>query len=201
MNESEYLHQGMLRRGCVRNFIIYNFLFLALLWGNQAIAGWTPQMCQTATITASTPTADFVDNGDGTVTHSKTGLMWKRCLEGQLWDSATSTCTGTVAIYSWPGGLQQAEALNNGGGFATFSDWRLPNIKELNSIVEDQCVYPSINAAIFPSIDRAFYWSASPYVTDATQAWTIHIFNAAFIERHAKNRLGQVRLVRGGGHI
>ena len=31
----------------------------------------------------STPTEDFTENGDGTVTHYKTGLIWKRCVEGR----------------------------------------------------------------------------------------------------------------------
>ncbi|MDQ6988235.1 MAG: DUF1566 domain-containing protein [Mariprofundaceae bacterium] len=193
MNESEYLHQGMLHRGRVRHFIVFNLLILTLLWGNQAIARWIPQICQTTTITASTPTADFVDNGDGTVTHSKTGLMWKRCSEGQIWNGAT--CTGAATPYSWQGGLQQAEALNNAGGFATFTNWRLPNIKELNSIVEVQCIYPAINATIFPS-SSGLYWSASPYSADATKAWFVQIYNVGFIELSIKTRLGHLFFVR-----
>jgi len=194
MNQSEYLNQGMLRRGRVRYFVIFHLFFLIFLWGEPAMARWMPQMCQTTTITASTPTADFVDNGDGTVTHSKTGLMWKRCSEGQVWNG--TTCAGAAARYSWQGGLQQAEVLNNTGGFATFTNWRLPNIKELNSVVEVQCTYPAINATIFPSIGNGVYWSASPYSADATKAWFVQFFNAGFVEVRVKSWFGYILLVR-----
>jgi len=193
MNQSEYLNQGMLRRGRVRYFLVFHLFFLIFLWADPAMARWMPQMCQTTVITASTPTADFVDNGDGTVTHSKTGLMWKRCSEGQVWNG--TACAGAAARYSWQGGLQQAEVLNNTGGFATFTNWRLPNIKELNSIVEVQCTYPAINMTIFPSAG-GLYWSASPYSADATKAWFIQIYNVGFVELGFKTRFGNILFVR-----
>lgn len=45
--------------------------------------------------------------------------------------------------------------------------WRLPNIQELASLIEDKCGLPAINLTIFPnlhaiSIDRWVYWSATP---------------------------------------
>ena len=45
------------------------------------------------------PTADFVDNGNGTVTHQKTGLSWMRCAMGQTWTG--STCRNAAQKYSW----------------------------------------------------------------------------------------------------
>ena len=70
-----------------------------------APAAWT----QTASCTAgnpnanllqTTPTADFDTSAtDGTVIHTKTGLMWKRCAEGQSWISATSTCDGAASFF------------------------------------------------------------------------------------------------------
>ncbi|MDX8392455.1 MAG: DUF1566 domain-containing protein [Mariprofundaceae bacterium] len=169
------------------------FLTLCMLmWNGQAMA---VQTCQTASITADTPTADFTDNGNGTVTHTKTSLMWKRCSEGQAWNG--TTCTGTATTYSWQGALQQAETLNNGGGFATFTNWRVPNIKELSSIVERQCASPAINAAIFPATVNSQYWSASPIAANATNAWDVSFPDGLDFVRNKSGSVN-VRLVRGG---
>lgn len=62
-------------------------------------------------------------NSDGTVTDPTTGLTWKRCAVGQTW--SRTTCTGTGATYNWT----TAKALTS--TFAGQSDWRLPNIREL----------------------------------------------------------------------
>lgn len=59
-------------------------------------AGWG-QTCN-SNIPESTPTSRFTDNGNGTVTDTKTGIMWKRCAEGQIWTG--STCSGTAAGYT-----------------------------------------------------------------------------------------------------
>jgi hypothetical protein len=60
--------------------------------------------------------------------------MWMRCALGQNWNGAT--CTGSGQAYTWQAALQAAE----GSSFAGYSDWRLPDIKELSSIVEQACV-------------------------------------------------------------
>ena len=163
----------------------------SLLWVTSAFAA---QICNTTSITASTPTADFIDNGDGTVTHTKTGLMWKQCIEGL---SGAGCVTGTATTFTWQGALQAAQALNVAGGFAGHTDWRVPNQKELNSIVEHQCVTPAINATIFPATVSGWYWSASPFVVVATNAWGVD-FNNGGDNFNNKSANGYVRLVRGG---
>jgi len=188
-------YQGPIRSVWQRNFrlvlLLSALVCLVLSCGHQAMAA---QWCNWS-ITPSAPTSDFVVNGDGTVTHSKTGLMWKRCAEGQVWNG--TSCTGASAYYSWQGGLQQVEALNKAGGFATYADWRLPNIKELNSIVEERCSYPALNEAIFPGIARGAYWSSSPVSTDKTRANMVYFYNNGFSEMDAKFRFHHILLVRG----
>ncbi len=162
-----------------------------LIWSGQAIAA-----CQTATIIDTTPTVDFTDHGDGTVTHTQTGLMWKRCSEGQVWDG--TTCTGSATTFTWQGSLQQAETLNNETGYATFTDWRVPNIKELKSIVEMQCIQPSINSTIFPvTINTGWYWSSSPYAGLGSYAWGVYFYvgNDGTLKKSLDH---YVRLVRVG---
>lgn len=86
----------------------------------------------------------FTIHDNATVTDKKTGLMWKRCLE----DQAGSSCKGGFAReHSWSDALQHAK----NHSFAGYNDWRLPNIKELISIIEENCSTPAINLNIFSS--------------------------------------------------
>jgi hypothetical protein len=55
---------------------------------------------QASALTSITrPTSDYALNGDGTVTHVPTGLVWQRCPKGQVWTGAT--CSGTATLYLW----------------------------------------------------------------------------------------------------
>jgi len=172
----------------------------SLFWGSSAFtavaAAVATQTC-VGTITASTPTADFVDHGNGTVTHTKTGLMWKQCSEGL---SGAGCATGTAIKYTWQGALLAAQTLNAAGGFAGFTDWRVPNIKELASIVETQCLTPSVNTTIFPNTISAMYWSASPVSYSPIEAWLLDFFDGQNTRINKNGNAGTyyVRLVRGG---
>jgi len=149
-----------------------------------------------ANVTPSSPTTNFVDVGNGTVRDNKSGLLWKRCSEGQIWNG--TTCTGVATTYTWQGALQQAQALNAGGGFAGATNWRVPNQKELNSIVERQCWAPSINATIFPATVTNYYWSSSPTAGYASSAWGVTFFDGNDNSANFKGSAYPVRLVRGG---
>ena len=137
---------------------------LALL-GAPALLAWpaaTVWAAENTAVPATTPDGDFtLDNTYGTAYHQKTGLTWKRCAEGWDWNGSTYTYNGSVAnTYTWSQALQLGPAL---GTFAGFSDWRLPNQKELNSIVEQRNWNPAINTTIFPNAPESYFWSASPY--------------------------------------
>lgn len=83
-------------------------------------------------------------NANGSeVTDSTTGLTWKRCAEGMSWDG--SICNGTAAVFSAVSALTHA-ASNTG--------WKVPNLKELASIIDDTRSYPSINLTAFPATPR-----------------------------------------------
>lgn len=77
--------------------------------------------------------------------------MWKTCSEGQTWNPLTHDCELTAASYQWEDALFHSEMVNGLGGFANFTDWRVPNIKELLTLVEWQCEDPAINLAVFPN--------------------------------------------------
>ncbi len=155
------------------------------------------QTCQTASIPATTPTSQFTDNRNGTVTDKLTGLMWKKCSEGQAWDSNTNGCTGREAPYTWQDALKQAQTVNTSGGFAGFTDWRVPNSNELASLVEEQCYAPAINLTVFPNASSAVFWSSSPVAYDGSKARLVS-FSQGYDGWYDKDGNFSVRLVRSG---
>ncbi len=85
---------------------------------------------------------DFANNGDGTITDNATGLMWMQDDNGEG--------------VNWKNALSYAENLN----FAGHEDWRLPNAKELQSIVDYSGTYPTIDTNYFNyTADSAYFWS------------------------------------------
>lgn len=139
----------------------------------------------------TTPTIDFTDNSDGTVTHKISGLTWKRCAEGQTW--INNSCNGQATRYSF----NEATALSS--QFAGHSDWRLPNIAELASIIERESFNPAINSVIFPQTSALPTWSntvpADPL--KAEQIWGVD-FQFGFMNPFSRVSTRAVaRLVRG----
>lgn len=137
-----------------------------------------------------TPTSSFDIINDGTIVDIRTQLMWKQCGLGQNDDNS---CSGNPREFNWGEALQAVSNFNTSGGFAGFTNWRLPNIKELSFIVEYACSDPAINNEIFPNTSSSHYWSSSPVVVGG--AWTVNFWNgAAFMT--SRERLGRVILVR-----
>lgn len=108
-----------------------------------------------------TPDSRYTVHSDGTVTDNETRLMWQQCSLGQAWVSngGAGSCTGTATSYTWDNALTQATTNNDYG----YSDWRLPSIKELASLVAEDRYNPAINSTIFPRTPSSLYWSGSPY--------------------------------------
>ena len=104
----------------IKHFAILVFPLTLLLLADTAVG---QQTCKYDSIVATAPTYRFTDNGDGTATDRATGLMWKRCSEGQTWDG--TTCTGAETFHNW----QQALQLADGPSYAGYTDWRLPSVQ------------------------------------------------------------------------
>ncbi|WP_333606445.1 Lcl C-terminal domain-containing protein [Arsukibacterium sp.] len=158
------------------------------------LLAWSVQSANAACrddIPASTPSSDFTVHNNGTVTHTTTGLMWMRCRLGQSWDG--SSCSGSTSTYTWANALAAAQSHEFGG----YSDWRLPNKNELESIVEERCVSPAINTAIFPGTPSSWFWSSSPHADGSAYTWGV-VFNGGYVDGYLKNFDFRVRLVRAG---
>lgn len=148
------------------------------------------QTCNSTNMISSTPTDQFTDNEDGTVTDTETCLMWKRCLEGQTYSG--DVCSGILTTVNWEGALS---LVTNHTGFAGHTDWRLPNIKELQSIVEEQCYLPAVNLELFPDTPDAGVWSNSPMALDFSKwVWIINFDHGDMFPVDTGNY--NVRLVR-----
>ena len=143
-------------------------------------------------IAASNPDNIYTVHGDGTVTDTRTGLMWKQCLEG--YGGAGCIADGTTTSFTWANALAHAESHT----FAGYTDWRLPNQKELRSLVEECRRSPAINDAIFGlNTLSSVVWSGSPLAGNPNNAWNVN-FNNGNANNDNRNNGNHVRLVRGG---
>ena len=159
---------------------------LALLMG---ICGHvSAQTCLSSGI-ETTPESDFSVVSDSTYLHDTTDLVWKRCAEGQTWDG--TTCDGEAVKYTWQEALQLAHEASN----EDLLGWRLPNVKELASIAERQCVRPAVNSTLFPETPPDDFWTSTPSSDDPDRAWVVAFFNASHSIKE-KDRYIYVRLVR-----
>lgn len=135
------------------------------------------QQCQSNVITF-TPDNDFEFLAGGEVRHKVTGLQWKRCYSGYDFNDNGSPsnysddfCTDNFSVanvYTWQAALNLAS-----------SGWRLPNIKELQSIVEYSCRLPARKITVFPAIPTPpssqpeITWSSTPAAKFDNRAWSI----------------------------
>ena len=147
--------------------------------------------------------AAFTDNGDGTITDTTTGLMWDKCSRGQVWDNTTppGTCTGAPGIFTWEGALVEATVANtpvaNTPSHRNFTDWRLPNRTELESLVKIDASAPAIDGTVFPATASAWYWTSTTYAPNPAYAWFVFFDNGNSFASH-KTLTFHVRLVRSG---
>ena len=116
----------------------------------------------------------YTDHEDGTISDQRTGLMWMKCTYGL---SGTNCNTGSATSGDWQAAFVASDtsnAANDNTGTFTYTDWRLPNKKELSSIVDLGNHSPAINdMAIFPNTQSATYWTSTPSAADDTKAFTI----------------------------
>ncbi len=111
------------------------------------------------------PEPRFKDNGDGTVTDHLTGLIWLKnanCVGSMTWNQALTCCTNLAS---------GSCSLTDG---STAGDWRLPNRKELLSLVDYSQYFPALpQEHLFDIMRFSVYWSATTSARSTSHAWYV----------------------------
>ena len=120
----------------------------------------------------------FSDNKNGTIIDTETGLMWQQ-----------ATAPGT---YTWNEAMEYCKNLNLAG----CSDWRLPAIHELRSIVIKNN-HPAINNDFFSDTVASYYWSFTTHAYGTNYAWLMYFGHGDDLSGYKSSNY-YVRAVRGG---
>lgn len=94
----------------------------------------------------------FINNGDGTVTDTVTGLIWQKTDGGEM---------------TFENALIYCDSLTLGGK----NDWRLPNAYESFSILNHQNNGPALNTSIFTKTNAEYWWTSDKQNNDANKIW------------------------------
>lgn len=147
--------------------------------------------------------APFTVNGNGTVSDSSTSLVWDQCPYGLSGGTCT---TGTGLLANWPQALAAAVAAN-AASYKGFTDWRVPNKNELESIAKLDSYtagQPAIDTAAFPNtpITGDTYgwgatWTSTTYAPNPSSAWIVDFYYGSTFAGGKSSALF-VRLVRNG---
>jgi hypothetical protein len=138
------------------------------------------------------PDPRFTDNGDGTVTDNMTGLVWSKnanmFVETQTWYAAMDACAALA-----DNGIDRTDGSQPG-------DWRLPNVKELQSLMD----YGQSNPVLpvdhpFLEVQSSSYWTSTTYALSDYFSWGISLSNGYNAPAYYKNgNNGFIWCVRDG---
>jgi hypothetical protein len=126
----------------------------------------------------------LTDNGDGTITDNGTGLMWVK-------DHTGAGAHGGVD-QKWPHLLDFCVALD----FAGHTDWRMPNVKEMLSIMDFGCVAPAMDP-LFTHLSGANFWTSTTFIDWDAAALLVSI-NEGTISYDDKETYNYIKPVRLG---
>ena len=123
------------------------------------------------------PNPRFTDNGNGTVRDRLTKLIWLKK-------------ANAFGIRTWEQALSDANTLSSGSAGLTdgsvAGDWRLPNVKELQSLIDFAYYNPALSNAVgtgqwtsgdaFAGVQSYSYWSSTTYAGNLTYAWRVGLY-------------------------
>lgn len=119
----------------------------------------------------------FELNASGQILDSRTGLVWQQCVAGQHWvDGRCSWQEGEVKL-TW----REAIAAQPEG-------WRLPNKKELETLVVRNCYRPALDHQAFGEVEVGLLWTSTPTLNGASRAWAIDFNDGAHLSVSNSNR-------------
>ncbi|MBF0565045.1 MAG: DUF1566 domain-containing protein [Nitrospirae bacterium] len=117
------------------------------------------------------PTPRFTDNGDQTITDNLTGLIWAK----DAGTPAVGACTG--GKMAWTKALDYVACLN-AANYLGYNDWRLPNINELESLVNAEQSSPGQWLATqgYTNVESDHYWSSTTYARFTSDVWNVIVW-------------------------
>jgi len=134
----------------------------------------------------------YTDNGNGTITDTVTGLMWEKLCDQ---DPPGATCASDHDVdttYTWTNAFTKVANLNT-ANFAGYNDWRLPNRRELESLVNAENYNPAVNTAFDTSCSAPCaltacsctqstnpltrYWSSTGTSSGGGNAWYVGFYD------------------------
>ena len=143
------------------------------------------------------PSPRFIDNLDGTVTDLLTGLMWLK--NANCAQAEADWATGFVYIdelnaSGLMNGNDCGDTSNNG---SHQTDWRLPNRKELVSLLDYGAINPALPSGHpFTNVETNWYWSSTTYGFNTDQAWEVSIGSCSLDHDSKTGELDYVWAVR-----
>ncbi len=131
------------------------------------------------------PDPRFTDHRDGTITDNLTGLMWVQ---------APHDLDGNSEYQTWNNAIDYCNGLTHAG----HSDWRLPNVRELQSLIDYGRYDPALPSGHpFIGIQVASYWSSTSHAELTNPAWTVAM-SLGYVASLDKSRYNYVWPVRAG---
>lgn len=122
----------------------------------------------------------YLDHGNGTLTDQETGYTWFRCSAGQVW--ADGKCKGRAVLRNY----EDAQAWAAQAQVADTSNWRIPEIDEMSSIIEKDCRSPAVDINAFPGIEPENYWSNEDNFWIGSMAWSLFFFKGDYYSKQGK---------------
>ena len=161
------------------------FFKIAVLAWAVSVPATHAQICN-INMAKTTVEGRFIKDEQGYVIDAANKLIWDICSIGQIY--ASGQCVGTPTEFNtWKEALQFAAAKDG---------YRMPNIKELETIVERACIEPSIDQDSFPDTPLAIYWSNTPAPTSSSlKGYVIDFTDGSEIVRDV-NRPKNLRLIK-----
>ena len=128
----------------------------------------------------------FTNNGNGTVTDNLTGLMW------------TKNANLPGGTMNWQEALIYVDAMNHFPGMFGYTDWRIANVKELQSLIDFSRVNPALPSGHpFDYVQSNSYWSATTNDYYTYIAWYVSMSSGS-VSYDSKTDNHYVWCVRGG---